>query len=157
PGVLSRMGGLRLDLGSAIGSAFFSNDGKSIAVSPDRFGGAQLTRFDPATRAAGPKLAPPPSACRWIPPPDETPPVVRSFYQTNNPVVNFAEIHVLDAKTGKSKWRTDPKLPFDAVALSLDGKLVAGGLGESAGKASDVYLWDAATGKQLAILKGHST
>src|SRR5438874_1565128 len=97
PGVLARMGGLRLDLGSAtIGSGFFSNDGKSIAVSPDRWGGAELTWFDLTTGAAGRKLALPQGACECIPTPDESLLVVRSFYQTNNPVVNFAEIHVLD-------------------------------------------------------------
>jgi WD40 repeat protein len=157
PGVLARMGGLRMDLGAKIGSATFAADDNSLIVSPDRFGGSGMVWFDLTTGKAVRKLTLPKGACEHAFTPDESLLVVRSFHQTNNPVVNFAEIHVLESPTGKTKWQTDPHLPFDRVAVSPDGKVVAGGLGEWAGKASDVYLWDAATGKQLAILKGHST
>jgi WD40 repeat protein len=160
PGVLARMGSVRMDSGEAVRSAAFSADGKTLSVvsSADR---AALQFFDLASGKIVRRLPLPEGPREHAFTPDERFLVVRTFYQKDQPgsagAINFAEIHVLDGATGKPIWKTDAKVEFASMALSPDGKLLAGGVEAWPGKASDVFLWDTATGKQRAVLQGHRT
>lgn len=70
-------------------------------------------------------------------------------------------VRLWDATTGKELRRLvgRPVVNYDwvsSVAFSPDGKLVAGGIHGSHGAPSHpIFLWDAATGKQLRRLAGH--
>ena len=59
-----------------------------------------------------------------------------------------------DLKTGKEIRRfaekRAEKLIFKHIALSMDGKTLAGG-----GSDGVIYLWDVATGKEIQQLKNH--
>jgi WD40 repeat protein len=157
-GVLARMGSVRLDCQDSILSAVFAPDGKSLSVVT----GArekQLWLLDAATGKTIRRSSLPEGPRQHALTPDQRFLVLRTFYQKSiRPdqvgVTNFGEIHVLDAATLKPVWKTDPKQEFGSMALSADGKLLAGGT-EPYAKKSDVYLWETATGKQLAVLKGH--
>jgi WD40 repeat protein len=161
-GVLARMGSVRLDPGDTVGSAVFGADGKTLSVVPiSSADHAELWFFDLASGKTVRRLPLPQGAREHAFTRDERFLVVRSFYQKSPPgragVVNFAEIHVLDGATGKRVWKTDSQVEFASMALSPDGKLLAGGVEAWPGKASDVFLWDTATGKQRAVLQGHRT
>ncbi|HYT88598.1 MAG TPA: PQQ-binding-like beta-propeller repeat protein [Gemmataceae bacterium] len=159
-GVLARMGSVRLDCEDSIESAAFAPDGKSLSV----LTGArekQLWLFDVATGRTIRRVTLPEGPRDHALTPDGRFLAVRTFYQRQaDPnkagARNFAEIHVLDAATGKPVWKTDSKQEFGSMALSADGKLLAGGT-EAFGEGGDVFVWDLATGKQLLVLKGHLT
>jgi WD40 repeat protein len=159
-GVLARMGSVRMDSGEAVRSAVFGADGKTLSVVPSAEH-TPLLFFDLASGKTVRRLPLPEGALEHAFTPDERFLVVRSFYQKSHPVnpgsINFAEIHVLDGATGKPIWKTDAKVEFASMALSPDGKLLAGGVEAWPGKASDIFLWDTATGKQRAVLQGHRT
>jgi WD40 repeat protein len=161
-GVLARLGAVRLDPGETVLSAVFSADGKTLSVVP--FSSADQVEaqfFDLGSGKTARRLPLPRGAREQAFTPDERFLVVRSFYQKSPPgrpgVTNFAEIHVLDGAAGKPLWKTDANIEFASMALSPDGKLLAGGVEAWPGKASDVFLWDTATGKQRAVLQGHRT
>jgi WD40 repeat protein len=160
-GVLARMGSVRLACEDSIRSAFFAPDGKSFSVcTSDKE--KQLWVFDVETGRALRRLSLPEGPREHALSADGRLMAVLTFYQRSvdpqSPGVrNFAEIHVLDASTGKRLWKTDPKHELASMALSADGKLLAGGNDGKPGKANDVFLWDAASGKQLAVLEGHQT
>jgi WD40 repeat protein len=146
-GVLARMGGVRMDLGS--GSAVFSRDGKSVSVPRGRYAPDESLRFIDLTtgKTDGRNLPLPYGVREHAFSPDERILVVRTFDQRND---TLGRIHILDAATGKTIWTTDPKVVIETMALSPDGKLLAGG-------ATDVFVWDTATGKQRAVLAAHRT
>jgi WD40 repeat protein len=161
-GVLARLGSVRMDPREAVMSAVFSADGKTLSVVPfSSADHAELQFFDLAGGKTVRRLPLPQGAREHAFTRDERFLVVRSFYQKSPPdqvgAINFAEIHVLDGATGKPIWKTDAKVEFASMALSPDGKLVAGGVEAWPGKASDVFLWDTATGKQRAVLHGQRT
>ncbi len=64
-------------------------------------------------------------------------------------------IQCLDPTTGKELWRTEPHRDqgLSAMALSPDGRLLASGSGY---EDPTIRIWEAATGKLLVRLDGHS-
>ncbi len=64
-------------------------------------------------------------------------------------------IQCLDLTTGKELWQTEPHrdLGLSALALSPDGRLLASG---SAYEDPTIRIWEAATGRLVARLDGHS-
>ncbi|HEX3313692.1 MAG TPA: WD40 repeat domain-containing protein [Gemmataceae bacterium] len=161
-GVRARMGGVRMDLGSAVGAAIFSRDGKSVSVARGRYERDQGLRFIDLTtgKTDGRNLPLPYGVREHAFSPDERILAVRTFEQKNGAgpgVINVGRIHVLDAATGKTIWATDPEVVIESMALSPDGKLIAGGKAASVGEPSDVFVWDTATGKQRAVLAAHRT
>jgi WD40 repeat protein len=161
-GVFAGLGASRMDIGADVGSARFTNDGAALTVAPGRYSGIRsLSYLDLTTGKITRRIELPEGPREHAFTPDERLLIVRTFYQTSHPTkvgaVSFAEIHVLDAATGRSIWKTDAEQEFESMALSPDGKLLAGGIGARAGEASDIVLWDTATGKQHAVLAGHRT
>lgn len=73
-------------------------------------------------------------------------------------------ITIWDAATGKniSTWEKAHPFAVMSVAYSPDGKTLASGGADAGGKGGggppdgDIVLWDVATGKRKAVLKGHS-
>jgi WD40 repeat protein len=159
-GVLARIGSIRLNCNDGVGAATFAPDGKSLAVIGVYAREKQLWLFDAASGKTMRRLSLPqdPSEHHWTA--DGRFRVVRVFYQKSlDPnaagVTNFGEIHVLDGETLKPIWKTEAKYEFRSMALSADGKLLAGGTYAWPGKESTIHLWETATGKQLGVLKGH--
>jgi WD40 repeat protein len=64
---------------------------------------------------------------------------------------NLAEVKLWDVATGKEcgGWKAR-SLSIEAVAVSPNGKVLATG-----GEDAMVRLWGLATGRELAVLKGH--
>ncbi len=65
-------------------------------------------------------------------------------------------IRVFDTATGKLVRAIAHGLDINAVDFSPDGAMIAGGGGES-GKTSHVYLWNAASGKLVRTIEGHTS
>ena len=65
-------------------------------------------------------------------------------------------IQCLDLTTGKELWRTEPNrdLGLSAMAISPDGRLLASGSGY---EDPTIRIWEAATGRLLVRLDGHSS
>src|SRR5262249_6840394 len=113
PGILARMGSVRLDCEDDVDSAVFAPDGKSLSVATSARD-KQLWVLDVAPGKTIRRLTLPEGPRQHAMTPDSRFLAVRTFYQKSlNPnqagVHNFGEIHVLDATSGKVKWKTDAK------------------------------------------------
>src|SRR6202035_2488187 len=118
-GVQARMGSIRLDCEESIASAAFAADGKTLSVMTyAKY--RQLWFFDAASGKTIRRLSAPEGACQHALTLDGKFLVVRTFYQKSGSgpgVINFGEVHVLDAANGKLIWKTDPKHEIGSMAL----------------------------------------
>jgi WD40 repeat protein/serine/threonine protein kinase len=79
------------------------------------------------------------------------------LYLSNNDYSNYRyRIQCLDLNTGQKLWETDSQrdLGLTAMALSPDGRVLASGSGF---EDPSIRIWDAATGRLLARLDGHTS
>jgi len=80
----------------------------------------------------------------------------RRLYLSRSDALNYrAGIQCLDLTTGKELWQTEPHRDrgLSAMALSPDGRLLASGSGFAD---PTIRVWEAATGRLLVRLDGHS-
>lgn len=159
-GVLARIGSIRMNCDDGVRAARFAPDGKSLEVIGAYAAEKQLWVFDASSGKVMRRASLPQDPYEQQLTADGRYRVVRSFYQKSldpnaSGVTNFGEIHVLDGETLKPIWKSDAKHEFRSMALSSDGKLLAGGTYAWPGKESTIHLWDTATGKELGVLKGH--
>jgi WD40 repeat protein len=152
------MGSVRLDCETDIGDARFDQDGKTLTVLTAAKEN-QLWVFDVASGKTISRASLPKGADSFAFTTDRRLLAVHVFYQVDNPngpgVSNVQAIHVLSGTDQKPIWKTDSGIEFVSMALSSDGKYVAGGSKSEPGVSNDIIVWDAATGKQLVVLKGH--
>jgi WD40 repeat protein len=140
-GVLARMGSMRRDCEAPILAAAFAADGKSLSVLTEGKK-IQLRFIDLATWKTTRRLTVPEGTIEYALTPDNRLLVVRIFHQDEY----CQEIRVLDANTGKLVWKPKDERYFGPMALSPDGKLLAGGSTKA------VVVWDTATGKERAVV-----
>jgi WD40 repeat protein len=159
-GVLARMGSVRLDCETDIQAASFDNEGKTLTVLTAAKQ-EQLWVVDVSTGKTISRTSLPKGAGSFAFTTDRRLLAVHVFDQVDDPngagVNNVQAIHVLSGTDQKPIWKTDSGIEFASMALSADGKYLAGGSKSEPGVSNDIIVWEATTGKQLVTLKGHLT